>query len=137
MKLLLLFLTIAGYIHPIADKKLSAEKILFLHVTEKGTVSSGRDSVYKENIAGYIQERLFNSYISTGKMYTRIKLEKINTAVPDLIVQVVTKEIQEGQKRALKDLCLDKYKKLYDNIDKKNQDKVQKQFPVLFQKDYQ
>ena len=137
MKLLLLFLTIAGYIHPIADKKLSAEKILFLKVTEKGTVSSGRDSVYKENIAGYIQERLFNSYISTGKMYTRIKIEKINTAVPDLIVQVVTKEIQEGQKRALKDLCLDKYKKLYDNIDKKNQDKVQKQFPVLFQKDYQ
>ena len=137
MKLLLLFLTVVSSIQITTARKMPPEKILHLKINEKGTVSFGRDSVYKENLAGYVQERLFNSYISTGKMYTRIKLEKINTDVPDSVVQVVAKHIQEGQKRALKDYCLDKYKKLYDNIDKKDQDKVQKKFPVLFQTDFQ
>lgn len=136
MKLLFLFLTVIGTIQATAAVNLPAEKILQLKVNERGTVSFGRDSVYKENLAGYIQERLFNSYISTGKMYSSIKLEKSNNDVPDSALQVAAKEIREGQKRALKDFCLDKYKKLYENIDPNDKEKIQKKFPVLFQKEY-
>ena len=137
MKLLLLFLTVAGYIHPTTMKELSAEKILLIKVDESGTISVGRDTLISDNLARYIQERLFKSYVGTGKMHTRIKLEQISTTIPTEVIQVVIQEIQEGQKKTLTDLCLDKYKKLYENIDKKNKDKIQKQFPVLFQKYYQ
>ncbi len=136
MKLLLLLLTIVGTIQTSSAKKLTAEKILQLKINERGTVSFGRDSVYKENLAGYIQERLFNSYISTGKMYSSIKLEKSTIDVPDSVLLLAAREIQEGQKRALKDFCLDKYKKLYENIDPKDKEKIQKKFPVLFLKEY-
>ncbi len=137
MKLLLLFLTVVGHIHTTTSKKLVAEKILQVKVDESGTVSVGRDTVNTDNLARYIQERLFKSYIGTGQMHNRIKLERINNDVSDVVIQVVIKEIQEGQKRALTDLCLDKYKKLYENIDKRSQGKLKKQFPVLFQTAYQ
>ena len=136
MKLLLLFLTVVGSIQITTARKMPPEKILHLKINEKGTVSFGRDSVYKENLAGYIQERLFNSYISTGKMYSSIKLEKSTIDVPDSVLLLAAREIQEGQKRALKDFCLDKYKKLYENIDPKDKEKIQKKFPVLFLKEY-
>jgi hypothetical protein len=41
--------------------------------------------------------------------------------------------IQLAQKNALRDICLQKFKKLYENIDPAQQRKLQRQFPVLFQ----
>ena len=69
-------------------------------------------------------------------MYSSIKLEKSTIDVPDSVLLLAAREIQEGQKRALKDFCLDKYKKLYENIDPKDKEKIQKKFPVLFLKEY-
>jgi len=48
----------------------------------------------------------------------------------------VLKEIQEGQRRALTELCLLKYKNRFENIEQRKQEKLKKQFPVLFQTDY-
>jgi len=49
---------------------------------------------------------------------------------------VVVKEIQEGQRKALTQVCLQKYKNLFERIDSKKQAKLKKQFPVLFQTHY-
>jgi hypothetical protein len=117
-------------------KKLPAEKILLVTVNETGIVTVGGDTVSTDYLARYIQERLFKSYMGTGLMHSKIKFLKTTDNVPDIVVQAVLKEIQEGQRRALTELCLQKYKKLFSTIDKRKQDKLKKQFPVLFQTDY-
>lgn len=115
---------------------LPAEKILQVTVDESGTISVGRDTIGSDELARYIQERLFKSYMGTGQMHDKIKFSKANEAVPDMVIQVVLKEIQEGQQKALTQVCLQKYNNRFENVDKKKQDKLRKQFPVLFQRDY-
>ncbi len=115
---------------------LPAEKILQVTVDESGTISVGRDTIGSDELARYIQERLFKSYMGTGQMHDKIKFLKANEAVPDMVIQVVLKEIQEGQQKALTQVCLQKYNNRFENVDKKKQDKLRKQFPVLFQTDY-
>lgn len=115
---------------------LPAEKILQVTVDESGTISVGRDTIGSDELARYIQERLFKSYMGTGQMHDKIKFSKANEAVPDMVIQVVLKEIQEGQQKALTQVCLQKYNNRFENVDKKKQDKLRKQFPVLFQTDY-
>ena len=115
---------------------LPAEKILQVTVDESGTISVGRDTIGSDELARYIQERLFKSYMGTGQMHDKIKFLKANEAVPDMVIQVVLKEIQEGQQKALTQVCLQKYNNRFENVDKKKQDKLRKQFPVLFQRDY-
>jgi len=83
----------------------------------------------------YIRERLFKSYTGTGKMYDAIKLVKDGSPEP-VIIEVVIKEIKSGQKKALTELCLEKYKKLFENINGRQQEKLKKNFPVLFQSGY-
>lgn len=95
-------------------------KILQVSVDEIGTVSVGRDTVGADNLARYIQERLFKSYLGTGQMQGKIKIVKVNSEVPDLVIEVVIKEIQEGQRKALTQVCLQKYKNLFERIDAKN-----------------
>lgn len=115
---------------------LPAEKILQVSVDESGTISIGRDTIGSDELARYIQERLFKSYLGTGQMHDKIKFYKANEAVPEMVIQVVLKEIQEGQLKALTQVCLQKYNNRFENVDKKKQDKLRKQFPVLFQTDY-
>ena len=105
-------------------------------VDEIGSIAVNHDQVSSDVLATYIQERLFKSYMGTGEMHDRIKLEKTDSKVPDLITEVVIKEIKEGQKKALTSLCLLKHKKYFSDLDKKKQEKLQKQFPVLFQTDF-
>lgn len=102
-------------------------------VDETGTVTVGRDTVNADNLARYVQERLFKSYMGTGQMHDQIVLKKKTDDVPDMVTEVILKEIQEGQKRALTELSLQKYRKTFDGLEKKKQDKLKKQFPVLFQ----
>lgn len=136
---LFLLLSTTGFANqPASSKQLKlTEKILQVIVDETGTINVGRDTVGSDNLAKYIQERLFKSFMGTGQMQSRIKFSKANNDVPDMVVEVVLKEIQEGQKRALRQLCLQKYENLFENIDTRKQDKLKKQFPVLFQTDYQ
>ena len=112
-----------------------AEKIITVKVNSSGIVLIGRDTVSSDDIALYIRERLFKSYTGTGKMYDAIKLVKDGSPEP-VIIEVVIKEIKSGQKKALTELCLEKYKKLFENINGRQQEKLKKNFPVLFQSGY-
>ena len=112
-----------------------ANKIITVKVNTAGIISVGRDTISSDDLALYIRERLFKSYTGTGKMYDGIKL--IKDGEPESIVfEIVRKEIVNGQKKALNELCLEKYKRLFEDISSRQQDKLKKNFPVLFQTTY-
>lgn len=116
--------------------ELRSEKVILVFVDETGTISVGRDTIGSDELARYIQERLFKSYMGTGKMYDKIIFAKTSGNVPKEVIEVVLNEIREGQRRALRELCTQKYKILFENTTKKQQEKLKKQFPVLFQTDF-
>jgi hypothetical protein len=113
-----------------------ASKILLVRIGETGDISVNGSTVGSDDLSRYIQERLFKSYAGTGAMHDRIVIEKENQNVPDMVTQVVIEEIQAGQTKALTELSLEKYGKRFENLDPKKQDKLRKQFPVLFQTEY-
>ena len=113
-----------------------AGKILLVRVDEIGIITVNHDTVGSDVLARYIQERLFKSYLGTGQMHKRIKFEKTTANVPDLITEVIINEIKDAQKRALTEISLEKYRKIFETLDKRKQDKLKKQFPVLFQTSY-
>ncbi len=135
MKLLCLLLLSVSFL-PAAATKVSAEKILLIRVDEIGVVTVNKDTVGADVLALYIQERLFKSFLGTGQMHSRIKLEKTSNSVADLVTEVIIKEINEAQKRALRQVCVEKFSKSFDGLEKRKQDKLKKQFPVLFQTNY-
>ncbi len=113
----------------------SAQKVITIKVNQSGIISAGRDTISSDDLANYIRERLFKSYTGTGKMYDAIKL--IKDGEPQAVVfEVILKEIANGQKKALTELCLEKHKKLFENISSRQQAKLKKNFPVLFQTTY-
>ena len=118
------------------DNKIFPEKILLIKIDKGGQISVGRDTISSDEVAPYVQDRLLKSYMGTGNMHDRIVLEKTDPDVPDVITEVLVKEIKEGQRRALTAMCLQKHKKLFADLSIKHQDKLKKQYPVLFQTTY-
>ena len=129
---LFLFITIA-HLQTVSATPPTGKPGLEVKVHESGTITVGRDTINSDDLARYIQTRLFKSYLGTGQMPVGIFVTKVNENVPAVVMEVVVKEVQEGQKKALTELCLEKYKRLYESIDKKKKSRLQKQFPVLFQ----
>jgi hypothetical protein len=113
-----------------------AAKIINLKIDEIGLITDGRDTISTDDLAEYIRERLFKNYMGTGKMYDKIKVEKVNEGPLSTVMEVILKEIASGQKKALVEICLLKYKKSFELLNSKQQKKIRKQFPVLFQTDY-
>lgn len=136
MRLLLFLLAVTAFLSFSAGEKNSAEKILLVQIDDIGIISVNRDTISSDILARYIQERLFKSYLGTGKMHSRIKLEKMNENVPDMVTAVIVNEIKDGQKRALTEVSLQKYRRTYDGLEKKQQEKLKKLFPVLFQENF-
>jgi hypothetical protein len=68
-------------------------------------------------------------------MYDGIKLVK-DGEPENVVFEIVRKEITNGQKKALTELCLEKYKRLFEDISSRQQEKLKKNFPVLFQTTY-
>ena len=81
MRLFLSILLVVCIIRSSATEMFSTEKILQVSVDEIGTVSVGRDTVGADNLARYIQERLFKSYLGTGQMQGKIKIVKVNSCL--------------------------------------------------------
>jgi hypothetical protein len=123
------FSTIVSASNPFADK------IITVKINSSGIVTIGRDTVGSDDIAAYIRERLFKSYTGTGKMYDAIRLV-IDGEPQAVVMEVVLKEIAKGQKKALTELCIEKYKKLFEDISSRQQAKIRKNFKVLFQQSY-
>lgn len=116
-------------------KKQSLQKIITVTVNEQGSVFIGKDTLTLEQLTDELQKRLWKSYMGTDKMYDAIHLE-FKGEVRENIIASVKKAILEAQQKALTDICLQKYKKLFEDLSSNQQEKIRKQFPVLFQKDY-
>ncbi len=117
----------------LANRLPPGEKVLLIQVESSGLIRVGRDTIGSDNLARYVQERLFKSYMGTGEMHDRIRLEKADASVPGPVIDVVIAEIRSGQERALRELCTQKYNRSVASLDPKKQDKLRKKFPVLFQ----
>ncbi|MCY7310407.1 MAG: hypothetical protein LH619_06485 [Chitinophagaceae bacterium] len=117
-------------------EKILAEKILLVTIDEIGIIKVGRDTVGSAELIRYTRERLFKSYLGTGQMHNRIKLQKLNPIVPGIVSAAVEKEIKDAQKNASTEICVQKYNRKFDDLEKRRQDKIKKKFSVLFQTDY-
>lgn len=113
-----------------------SKKTIHIIVDEFGIISVGRDTISSDKLAVYIHERLYKSYLGTGKMYDQIIFTKANNKIDEMVVEVILTEIKSGQQKALTDLCIQKYKDYYENISSRQQAKLKKNFPVLFQTKY-
>lgn len=131
---LLLFLTVICSLRAAAVAP--PDKILTVKVDEYGIIRVGRDTVSADELARYIQERLFKSYMGTGQMHDRIRFEKEAPAVSSIVTDVVIREIRIGQEKALRELCLQKYRRTWEMLDSKKKSRLRKQFPVLFQEEF-
>jgi hypothetical protein len=116
-----------------SHEKIIPPKIITITVNPNGVVYMGVDTLTTDVLATTLQERLWRSYLGTGKMYDSIRLV-LNGEVLMGVKGAALDAIQLAQQNALKDICLQKYKSLFENISSRQQKRLRQQFPVLFQK---
>lgn len=92
----------------------------------------GPDTIYVADLAADLQERLWKSWLSTGKMYDRIEI-KLRGEVLMGVRGAALDAIKEAQGKTLTAVCLQKYKQNYEMLTAKQKQKLKRQFPVLFQ----
>lgn len=110
-------------------------KLIRIVVNEKGYALIGRDTLTANDLSPELQRRLWKSYMGTGKMYDSIKLEFEGEVLMGTKGAAMD-AIKEAQEKALKEICLEKHKKLFDALSEGQKNKIRKQFPVLFQTNY-
>ena len=133
--ILSLFSTFTVFASPPAKNNM-AYKVILLKINDAGLITDGLDSIALTDVAQYIRERLFKNYSGTGKMYDKIRIEKRGEHVTESSIEALVKEIKAGQKLALAEFCLHRYKKTFDELDKKQQQRLEKRYPVLFQSSF-
>jgi hypothetical protein len=125
------FLPVAGFSnsHPVIPLK---KNVITITLNPNGMVYMGPDTISTDQLAEKLQERLWRRYLGNDRMYDEIQVV-LNGEVLMGVKGAALDAIQLAQKNALRDICLQKFKKLYENIDPAQQRKLQRQFPVLFQ----
>lgn len=120
-----------------AKKALTAppKKIIVIHVSPSGNALIGRDRISIDNLSKELQNRLWKSFLGTGKMQDSIQL-KFDGEVLMGVRSAAMDALREGQQLALKDICLQQHKMLFEELNEKQQQKIRKHFPILFQSDY-
>ena len=107
-------------------------KIINIVINANGDVFIGRDTLQVSQLAGEVQERLWKSYLGASKMYDSIKIVFIG----DVLMKIrgaALEAIKLAQKNALTAISLEKHKRLFENCSSREQKKIRKQLPVLFQ----
>lgn len=112
-----------------------SERILEITVNQSGLITAAGDTMSEDKLARYIQQRLFKSWLSNGRKYTRIKFTR-KGEVADVVSESILKEIREGQQEGLTAICLEKFRTRFENLDPKKQENLRKKLPILFQTDY-
>ena len=74
--------------------------------------------------------------MSNGKMAATIYLNNEDPANQDIYTEI-TPAIRQAQEKTLTVLSLHKHKKRFDDISTQKQEKIRKQFPVLFQEKFE
>lgn len=108
------------------------QKILTVSVDNNGQIFMGRDTLSLDRLPYEIQQRLFKSYLGTGKMYDQIQFQRVGEVLPT-IIHATTEAIKVGQEKALREYCVSKYSSSFERLNSNQQNKVRRQYPVLFQ----
>ena len=117
-------------------QKNNPKKIITVSVNEKGWVIMGRDTLSIDQLTDELQKRLWKSYLGTGEMFDAIRLEF--SGQPPMVIQKSVKDaIKEAQRKALIDISVQKHERKFEDISSRQQKKIKKQFPVLFQTSYE
>ena len=111
------------------------QKTITILVDARSSIIMGRDTTSSEELPKLLAERLWKSYLSTGKMYERIEMITKGEVLMGTRGAVFD-AIQRGQQIALKRVCVYKYKKMYEDMDTAQQARVRKKFKVLFQETF-
>ena len=135
-RLLLLTILTLGNLFIFSMGTLHAQKKLTIQVNVKGDVTIDRITLLNADLAKEVQQRLWRSYMSNGKMLNTIVLH-LDERVSEEIKNEVMFAIKTGQEKTLTVLSLHKYKKRFEDISTGKQDKIKKHFPVLFQSTYE
>ena len=112
--------------------QLPFQKTVAIHVNEKGEVMIDQARYFTDDLAREVQQRLWRSYMTSGKMVQSIQLS-FDAAVSEELKKEVLYNIKMAQEKTLTVLSLHKHKKRFENISSNKQEKIRKQFPVLFQ----
>jgi hypothetical protein len=107
-------------------------KIITIIVDPTGMALIGPDTLYISALAPEVQRRLFKSYMGTGKMYDAIRLEFHGEVLMGTRGAAMD-AIKLGQSNALKEVCIHLHKKYFADLTPRQQKKIRRQFPVLFQ----
>ena len=91
----------------------AAQKTVTIHVNEKSELTIDGVSVYSDNLAKEIQQRLWRSYMSNGKMLQSIVF-RMDQGVPDGTKTMVLDAIKTAQSKTLTVLSLHKHKKRFE-----------------------
>lgn len=113
----------------------AAEKIINITVSATGNVSIDGVAIEADVVTKELQQRLWRSYMVSGKMADRIHIQW-NEANSEALKKSISDAIKEAQSKTLTMLCLHKYKKKFEDIGSRKQDRLQKQYPALFQQTY-
>jgi hypothetical protein len=119
-----------------AVKNTAADKIISIVINTKEEIFI--DGVRIDNmdhLPQQIQQRLWRSYMGNGKMPDHIRIYFEND-ISISLRSAVFGAVKEAQEKTLKVLCLEKYKKRFENTSSKQQNKLKKKFPVLFQQTF-
>lgn len=108
------------------------EKFIRIHVDTRGYAYVGKDTLTVIELTDELRIRLWKSYLGTGKMPKAVLVSYIAGAA-EWQQAATEKALKEGLQKALQQLCVHRFKKKYEAISKGQQQKLKKQFPVLFQ----
>jgi hypothetical protein len=112
------------------------KKIITVSLNEKGWVMIGRDTLTIDQLTDELQKRLWKSYLGTGEMFDAIRLEF--SGLPSAVIQKSARDaIKEAQRKALVDISVQKHERRFEDLSSRQQKKIKKQFPVLFQTSYE
>ena len=108
------------------------QKSIQIEVAVNGEYFIDRVNLKNADLAFELQQRLWRSYMSNDRMPGSIELTYQGTVSPEL-KQTTLKSIADAQQRALVMLCLQKFKRKFEDIGSTRQERIRKKFPVLFQ----
>lgn len=133
----LLFLALLFSILPgVSQATPPEQRVLYITVTEAGRVTvGGGDSIDVSDVPKQVKDALFKSSLGNRKYY-KISITRVGENIPDGTLNSLNDMIRQGQQAALDAICLEKFKQLYSELDDKKQEKLRKQYPVLFQREY-
>jgi hypothetical protein len=109
------------------------QQVLNIIVKDDGNAYLGRDTIHIDDLSKELQARFWKSFMGTGKLQSAFTLTFSGNVLTGL-KEVALNAIQSAQKNALNSICLEKFKQVYGNLTEQRKQKIEKQFPVLFQK---